>query len=485
MVDLKRKSVRGGAVTMVSQAITIGIQLTSTVVLARLLSPDDYGVMAMVMAVTGFAGLFRDLGLSAAAVQKKDLTHGQQCNLFWLNVAMGTLLTVLVAAASPLVAWFYGKPELASVTLALSASFLIASFGTQHGARLVREMQFIRQAVANFGGAILGLFVSITLAFHGFSYWALVWGNLAGATTITLLLFALSPFRPSIPNRGSGVHDMLKFGASVTAFDFVNYFHRNLDNILIGKFWGPISLGIYSRAYSLLLFPLNAIRGPINTVAYPALSRLESEPEAYRQYYHRVTQVVASASMPLCAFLYVESKPIISLALGNQWLGVAPVFSLLAVSGFIQPAASLRGLVMLSRGRSGAYLAWGTVNAVAVSIGFLLGIRWGNIGVAISYGIVNYLMLYPSLILAFKDSPLKIRDFFAPLTRPVFASIGAAIAVSGIDRRFDFTSQTMEFSISALVFGFLYLTILLMMPGGRNDLKFFRETVRTFRSSRT
>ena len=167
MADLKKKSVRGGMVTMVSQAASIGIQLTSTVVLARLLSPEDYGVIAMVMAVTSIAGLFRDLGLSSAAIQKKNLTRAQQSNLFWLNVVMGSLLTTIVAVGSPLVAWFYGKPELTAVTLALSASFLIGSIGTQHGAMLVRNMQFGRKAAATITGSVVSLVIAITLALNG------------------------------------------------------------------------------------------------------------------------------------------------------------------------------------------------------------------------------------------------------------------------------------------------------------------------------
>lgn len=484
LADLKRKSVRGGAVTMISQAISIGIQLTSTVILARLLSPDDYGVMAMVMAVTGFAGLFRDLGLSSAAIQKKDLTDGQQSNLFWLNIAMGALITVLVAAGSPLVAWFYDKPELTRVTLVLSASFLIGSFGTQHGARLVREMQFARQAAANICGAIVGLVVSISFAFHGFSYWSLVWGGVVGSLITTLLLFVLSPFCPGMPQKGSGVRDMLKFGANVTAFDFVNYFHRNLDNILIGKFWGPGSLGLYSRAYQLLMLPLTAIRGPINAVAFPSLSRLQEQPEAYRSYYRKVTGIVAFLSMPLSALLFATSRPMIELVLGSSWLGVVPIFSWLAISGFIQPVASLRGMVMLSHQHGKAYLTWGIFNAIAVSLGFLSGIAWGPVGIAISYAVVNYAILYPSLLIAFKDTPLHKSDFFLPLLRPTTAAVcGAAIAHFLISH-YSFLPPLGTLAISSCGFFVCYLPVFFLLPGGKRELQEILALRHQFQSRR-
>ena len=333
LADLKRKSVRGGMVTMGAQGISIAIQLTSTVVLARLLSPEDYGVMAMVMAIIGFAGLFRDLGLSSAAIQKKDLTHAQQSNLFWLNVAMGALLTVVVAAASPLVVWFYGKPELLWVTVALSFSFLIGAFGTQHGALLVRKMQFARQAVANIAGAVLGLAISIVFALRGFSYWSLVWGTLFGGLAGTVLLIMLSPFSPGWFSRGSGVRDMLGFGANVTANSIVSYFYRNIDNIIIGKIWGPVELGVYSRAYSLLMLPVNAIKGPLEAVAFSSLCKLQDRPNEFRQYFRTLVRISALLSMPFCGMMLACSAPLIMIALGPQWEPVSSIgnFHLLAI----------------------------------------------------------------------------------------------------------------------------------------------------------
>jgi len=351
--DLKKKSVRGGMVTMLAQAVTIVVQLTSTVVLARLLSPEDYGVMAMVMAVTAFAGLFREMGLSSAAIQKKDLTRGQQSNLFWLNVAMGGLLTLIVALGSPMVAWFYQKPELTSVTLALSANFFIGSLATQHGAMLVRRMQFGRKSVATIVGAVVNLIVAISLAMRGMGYWSLVWGTLLGGITSTILILVLSPFKPELPSKGQGIREMLGFGANVTAFNFVNYFARNLDNLLIGRVWGAGALGNYSRAYALLMFPITSIRGPITSVAFPAMSRLQEEPKAYRAYYRRLIMVLANLTMPISAFLFVAASPVILLVLGEKWTGVIPIFSILALTAFIQTPYSMTGMVQLTLGRGG------------------------------------------------------------------------------------------------------------------------------------
>lgn len=424
--DIKRKSVKGGAVTLVTQGARIVIQLISTVVLARLLSPEDYGVLAMVLAVTSFADLFRDLGLSSAAIQKKNLTRDQQSNLFWINVATGSLLTLTVAAGSPLVGWFYKKPELVPVTIALSFSFLIASLGTQHGAMMVRKMQFGRKAMATIAGSVVGLIISVFLALSGSAYWALVWGNLGGAACTTTLLFILSPFWPGKMSRGSGVRGMLGFGANITAFNFVNYFARNLDNILIGKYWGTDALGIYSKAYSLLMLPLKTIRGPINSVAYPALCKLQNDPESFREYYRKTVNLLGWISMPLTALLWLVAPDLIEVMLGEEWGAVAPIFAWLAVASFIQPASSFIGSVQMSLGQGRRYLVCGLLNSVFIIIGFMIGVKWGAMGVAISFVITSYAMILPCYSIALKGSPVSIIDFIQACRGPATVSILAA-----------------------------------------------------------
>ena len=468
LADLKRKSVRGGAVTILSQGATIGIQLASTVVLARLLSPSDYGLIAMVASITAFAGLFRDLGLSWAAIQTKNLTRAQQSNLFWLNVSMGTMLTAIMAIASPLVAWFYGQPELLPVTLASSIGFLISSIGSQHSALLVRNMQLGRQAVAGISGALVSLGITICLAINDWAYWSLVWGGLAGMTTTTFLLVSLSPFRVGLPSRGTGMREMLNLGANVTAFDFVNYFHRNLDNLLIGKSCGTNALGLYNRAYSLLMFPINNIRGPINTVGFPALSRLQDRPQDFRHYYLQMVRLVALASMPFTAFLFVTAKPVIEIILGAQWTGAAPIFAILSTVGFVQPTITLWGIVVLSRGMGRRYLHLGIFNTICSALGFLAGLPWGPEGVATGYAVVTYLTAYPILRWAFHGTPLRISDFIEATFRPFIASAAAVVLCFMTSPAIKNLSPFLWICASGGIFVLSFLLLLRSLPGGRS-----------------
>ncbi|MDH5548242.1 MAG: lipopolysaccharide biosynthesis protein, partial [Gammaproteobacteria bacterium] len=361
--------------------------------------------------------------LSSAAIQKKGLTSAQQSNLFWLNVLMGTFLTIVVASAAPLIASFYDKPELVKVTLVLSLSFIITSFGTQHGAMLVRRMQFARYSGAKIAGAVATLIISVVLALKGYSYWSLVWGTVAGTVVTTALILVLSPFRPGLPSRGCGMRELVGFGANVTAFNFVNYFGRNLDNILIGRFVGADALGLYSRAYQLLLFPITNLRAPILSVAFPAMSRLDSKSEDFRRYYCRIVELLAWVTMPLMGWMYVASDEIINIVLGPNWAAVGPIFSILAIVGFIQPIASLRGLILLSSGQARRNLYAGLIGAATVSLGFVIGVYWGVLGVAWSYACSIWVFLIPMQFYCSKGTSVRGLDIARAAKIPFLLSI--------------------------------------------------------------
>ncbi|GAB3048444.1 lipopolysaccharide biosynthesis protein [Stenotrophomonas tumulicola] len=477
--DLKKKAVRGGAISMAARLSTIMIQICSIVVLSRLLAPDDFGIIAMITAITAFMGLFRDMGLSAASIQKGELSDEHTNALFWLNVAAGGLLTLLTMASAPLIAWFYDRPELQPVTLLLATTFVISSIGAQHSALMQRELRFGPKVAGDVAGALLTLVVSITLALFDQGFWSLAWGTVLGAALTTLMYLKGSKFRPSMPKRTGGIRELLGFGANVTAFELVNYFHRNLDSVLIGRVWGAESLGHYSRAYQMMMLPISSLRAPINAIAFPVLSRLQHNPAEFRTFYCRIASLLAFLSMPLMAFLIINSENVVSIALGKQWIAVAPIFALLGITGFIQPVASLRGLVLLSLGQTRLYLAWGIVNAAVVSVAFLIGVSWGPTGVALAYAIANYLILYPSLVYFFRETPLRPLDFFSsiaiPLTATIVAAIGAFISTQYLVMT---ASNWIQLGSSAAVFLALFLVAVLLLPGGKKTLKDYYTMLR-------
>jgi len=481
LADLKRKSARGGVVTLVGQGISISIQLASTVILARLLTPDSYGVIAMVMTITGFVGLFRDLGLSAAAIQRKDITIEQRSNLFWLNVGMGALLMLGVSALSPAVAWFYGRPELMVVTMVQSVAFLIGGLGAQHDATLTRNFAFTKKAGISIAGSLLALIVSVVMAWKGYSYWSLVAGSLSGAVLSAVLLFLFCPMKVVWFSRQAGTMELIRFGAGVTANSVVFYLCRNADNVLIGRVWGPAELGMYSRAYSLLMLPINAIKGPLESVSFASLCKLQDRPDEFRNYYRTLVRFTALISMPFSGILLAGSGPLIAIALGPQWQEVASIFSVLAIVAMMQPTASLWGIMLLGLGRSKRLVVANIINAAIYITGMAIGVPWKGIGVAIGYATSYYIALPVILVFAFRNSPISVSDFGRDIVRPMIASIGASLAAIALGRMIHVESPMIDLVIRTGGFFLSFCALFFVMPGFRSDLMLIKRSASILR----
>jgi len=469
--NLKARSVRSGAVTIASQGAQFGLRTISTVVLARLLTPADFGIMAMVTAVTAFARIFNEMGLSAATVQQKNLTGIQVNALFWLNVLAGVVLTVAMAASAPVLVWFYHEPAVFWVTMALSATFLVTNLGNQHSALLTREMRFRALAVIQVAGAGAGVVASVIAAGYGLGYWSIVVGTWVTTFVSVVLQWGYSSWRPGLPAGLGGIGALFHFGANVTGFEVANYFSRNLDNVLIGRVCGAEPLGLYSRAYSLLMLPITNLRNPLNAVAYPALSRLQGDAARFRAYYGKYVALLGFASMPLAAFLFVCSDNVIQLVLGSRWAGASSIFQILAIVGFLQPVTSTRGLVMLACGFSRRYLWLGVFNSAVTAAAFGIGVIWGPIGVAAAYVIVSYLIQWPNFHYAFKGSPIRTADFFRAIAKSGVASI-AACALTLLQKYLTAgNSNLMAVSVGGTIFALSYLVVFWVLPGGRGELR--------------
>jgi len=471
--DLKKRSLRSGAITLTSQALQFVIQLGSTMILARILSPADYGINAMAVAITGFAAIFSNLGLSTATIQRAEINHEQVSTLFWINAAIGLLLTFIVAAISPVAAWFYKTPEILWVMLSLSIIFSITGLYVQHSALLTRQMRFYTLAKIRIISMLGGILVAIAAGYNGFGYWALVFNTLTSATMQSLGCWLACRWVPGLPQRHVGVGTMVKFGADLVCFDVVNYFARNLDNILIGRYYGSGALGLYSKAYQLLMMPIKNLRTPLNGVAMPALSRLQNEPEQFRNYYKKLLSILSFVSIPLVVFMFVCSDRIISLVLGSQWMEASVLFKILAIAGLIETVSSTTGLVLISTGRSRKYLLLGAVGALVICLAFAVGLPWGAKGVATAYTIANYLILFPTLIYAYKDTPVQLGDFFSSIYKPLLAStaMGAVcfVLLGNLYYLSDFVVLIICFIIGLLV----YLLATIIFSGGAKDIREF------------
>lgn len=422
--DLKGRSVRGGVATVLGQGANFVVHTASTVVLARLLTPQDYGMIAMITAVTGFITLFKDLGLSMATVQKARITHEQVSMLFWINVALSAVVMGVVMALAPVIAWFYGEPRLLPLTLVMALGFVFGGLCVQHSALLRREMRFGALALIDILRQVISVVAGIIAALAGAGVWSLVYMPLAGSLVNVVAVWIVSPWRPSLPVKHAGVRGMLTFGANLTGFNTLNYLARNADNVIVGKFLGSVQLGLYSKAYGLLMLPLQQITWPVSAVAIPALSRLQNDPEQYRRYYYRAVSAIAFATMPLVALLAALSDEIIRVVLGEQWIGAAIIFKVLAFAAFFQGVVSTSGWMYVSLGQTGRMLKWGLISVPVTVLSFFIGIFWGALGVAISYTICyTVILMVPSMFFACRYSPISVAGFFNSIRRPAVMSL--------------------------------------------------------------
>jgi O-antigen/teichoic acid export membrane protein len=325
--------------------------------------------------------------------------------------------------------------------------------------------------------------VTAVLAWRGAQYWALVVGRLAEALSLVLALWVNSGWRPGLPSRRAGIGSMIAFGANLTGFSLLNYLARNLDNLLIGRYWGAEQLGLYSRAYQLLLLPIRQINTPIAAVAVPALSRIATEPERYRPAYLRILEKITILTMPMVAFAMVTADWLVAVALGPRWARAAPLFAILAASAFIQPIANTVGWLFLSQDRTRDLLHWGMIGSTVTVAGILLGLPWGAQGVAASYSVTFLGLAAPLLFwLVGRKGPVVTRDFYRTATPAAVAAMAVVIALGGLRLVLGEIAPIRGLLVSASCALVVAVSVLLSLPAGRHALRDFHKTGRQLRA---
>ncbi len=467
--DLRHASIKGGTITMLSQAAKFGLRTCSTVVLARLLTPEDYGLFGMAAVVTGFVQLFKDLGLSSATIQQAEINHKQVSTLFWINVALSAAITLVVVAIGPLTAWFYSEPRLIAITIAISISFLFGGLTVQHQALLRRQMRFNQLAIIEIISMAVGVLSAILAGLAGLGYWALVIWQVAQSIANAVAVWVVCDWRPGWPSAPKHVKPMLNYGWNLTGFNCVNYFSRNFDNLLIGRMWGAQQLGLYSKAYQLLLLPIQQINNPISGVAIPVLSRLQMDPAQYSHYYHKAILAITLVGMPLVGFMFASADQLIEVVLGSQWTEAALIFRLLAPAAWIGTFNVATGWVYQTLGRTDRQLQWGVISSVINVLLISISAQWGAVGVAAAYGLTRPLIYLFAVLHCYKGTWLEVRNLVLTLYRPAVASIGAAILIMALNRLI-LTSPGLLLLLDLCTYSLLYLVIWCVLPAGRETL---------------
>lgn len=426
--DLKGRSVRGGLFTLSSQGAQFVIQSISTVVLARLLTPADFGLVAMVTAITGLAGGFADLGLSEATIQRQEISYDQVSTLFWINVAIGLTLMMATAALAPVLAWLYKEPRLKEITLVLSLTFLIGGLKVQHDALLRRQMRFSSLAIRDVASYAVAVLVAVIMAWQGAGYWALVGFPLALGLTRTTLSWLMLRWIPGLPKLDDKVGSMIIFGWHVATSYVIYNVNRSADSVLIGWYWGAGPLGLYSRAYNLLMLPVRQLSSPVGSVLIPAFSRLQHNPERFARYYLRAINLVMWMSAPVFGFLFVAAEPVIVLILGNKWRGAAPVFQILAISAWAQLVLDSTVWSFVSRGQSGRLLKLLLFISPVIFVSFAIGLPFGIKGVALSGSLVVVAIIPWALKFSFRNTNLTLRRLGQAMLYPISLCLAGVLS---------------------------------------------------------
>jgi len=471
-LTLTRRTAKGIAWTAIAQAVRLGLTFLIVAVLARLLNPKDFGLIAMVAVFTNLFLLLNDLGLSAALVQKSEVEEQQLSSAFWINLIEGVAVTGLFVAAAPLVASFYSKPVLLPIMIVLSVNFTLSSFGIIQFALFSREMDFKTLSIIEMIAAAAAGIIAIIFAVLGFGVWSLVAQSLISTGLTAFLLFFRCEWKPRRFMRWKPVRELLRFGLPLMGFNLINYFSRNTDNLLIGKFLGSTPLGYYDLAYRLLLFPLGNVSMIFGRVMFPALSRIKHDKARVRSAYIRATRLIAVVVFPVMAGAVVLAQPFVRVVFGTKWGPSAFLIEVLSLVAIIQSVGSTVGWIYQSQGRTGVLFKWGIFATAICITGIGVGLIWGVDGVAVGYAIAVILLLYPLFAIPFRFIDMNFLHFVGHFKYIAGATVITAALILGIRMLFEKllgTGDLLMLLVSIAVGAVAYLVLISVLDKGVVD----------------
>jgi PST family polysaccharide transporter len=392
---LKDQAIAGIEWTAGARVAKLILQFIISVILARLLSPKDFGLIGMIVVFTGFAALFSEMGLGAALIQRKVIEERHLSSIFWLNIAVGLILTCIFFAAAPLISKFYNEPRLKIITMLVSVNFFLSSFKAVQFSILSRSMDFRKLAVIETTTMFIAGAFAITLALIGYGVWSLAWQMIITTIIGVILFWFFTDWRPRFQFDKNAVKELLGFSGNLLGFNVFNYWARNVDNLLVGKFISSTGLGIYSKAYGLMLMPLSQISSTLGRVIFPSLSKSQDDEVLTKRIYLKTIGAIALLTLPMMTGLFVVADSFVLALLGPKWEDVIPVLRVLCLVGITQSIGTTVGWIYSSQGRTDLMFRWGMVAGTIGITSFITGICIGSvIAVAYCYAMANILLFY-------------------------------------------------------------------------------------------
>ena len=406
------------------------LQLAVTAVLARLLVPDDFGLMSVTLVVVGILGLVRDLGTGVTIVQVQTLTPRLVSTLFWANVALGIAAVAGVALLAPGIAVLFGEPRLREIVTVSAFAFSISSLSIVQQALLERAMRFRAVATVEVISVVTGGVVAVLAAIAGWGVWSLVAQAIAAATVSSVLYTLAGDWRPTLAFSVVDLRSVARFGLGVTGFNLFNYIARNADYVLIGAALGAGPLGQYTLAYRVMLYPLQAVSAVISRATFPVYARLQADDAGLRQLYLRAVSMIALIAFPMVFGVMATSDRLVAVLFGPAWTDAGRVLAILAPVGLVQVIATTVGPLYQAKGRATLMLAWGVASGAVTVIAFAIGLRWGIVGVAGAYLVVTIVLAYPGLAVPYRLIGLTVPAMLRVILRPAVCGLGMFLSVA-------------------------------------------------------
>lgn len=475
---LRGRSVRAGTAAVAGQVGASAINLVTTIILARILTPIDFGLVAMVMIIIGLSSTISDFGLSAVTVRHDHIDRAQVSKLFWFNTIAGLFSSLVILAAAPAIAWMYDDPRLQTCALALAVLAFLDGVSIQHRALMRRQLRHGTLAAIDIVSLFAGSLAAVYLAWEGSGYWALVAMYIIRLGAKSALVWLAAGWTPISLGGITDIFPMLRYGGQITGARLLDYISRTVDKLLIGVLRSAHELGIYAKAYSGMLLPFERVLSELHYVAVPTLSRLESDPGNFSSYYRKALLLVVTAGIPLIALLAVEARTVVLLLLGSQWLAAIPVLQLLAPLAIAHLFATTTYWVYESVGNPGRMFKWRLFDTSVRVLSLLIGMHWGLAGISLCLSASSTLLVVPGLRYCFKGSVLHVRDVASTVWRPFVAATCATLSVLTLRSvHLIDTNLVAEAGIDVMAFFVTYLVTWSVLPNGRATLvELFRLT---------